>query len=204
MQSHAQIPLVIAHEKAHIHHHDHWLKPIVFLLLSVYWFNPLIWIAYILFCQDIELTCDERVINELGMEAKKSYSYALLDCSVKHTSIAMCPLAFGEVGVKQRVKNILRYKKPAFWTIIGALLAILVISVVFLTNPTSNLTDPTPGAIYRLQDDDSSVPASILLFEDDKFQFTTSPLSSYLNIGTYRILLITKIQDNNFAFRVDF
>ena len=129
---------VIAHEKAHIKRHDHWIKPFGFLLMSVYWFNPLVWVAYILLCRDIELACDEKVLEQIGVEEKKNYSKALLDCSVNCKSIAMCPLAFGEVGVKQRVKNILNYKKPAFWIIVIAIISCVVVGVCFLTNPTSN------------------------------------------------------------------
>jgi beta-lactamase regulating signal transducer with metallopeptidase domain len=126
---------VIAHEKAHIARKDHWIKPLGFLLLTVYWFNPLIWVAYILLCRDIELACDERVMREIGFEQKKAYSSALLASAVSRRSIAMCPLAFGEVGVRQRVKNVLHYKKPAFWIIVAALLSCAVLAVCFLTNP---------------------------------------------------------------------
>ncbi|MGE4354477.1 MAG: M56 family metallopeptidase [Oscillospiraceae bacterium] len=126
---------VVAHEQAHIKRRDHWIKPIGFLLLTVYCFNPLIWLAYILLCRDIELACDERVVKELGAEDKKAYSKALLTCSIDRRSIAACPLAFGEVGVKQRVKNVLNYKKPAFWIIIAALASCIVVAVCFLTNP---------------------------------------------------------------------
>lgn len=128
---------VVAHEKAHIKRRDHWIKPIGFLLLTIYWFNPLIWLAYILLCRDIELACDERVVKQMSAEDKKAYSKALLTCSVDRRSIAACPLAFGEVGVKQRIKNVLNYKKPAFWIIIVALVSCVVMAVCFLTNPKS-------------------------------------------------------------------
>lgn len=128
---------VIAHEKAHLKRRDHLWKPIGFLLLSVYWFNPLIWLAYVLLCRDIEVACDEKVIKERGLDIKKPYSEALINCSVPRRSIAACPIAFGEVGVKERVKNVLNYKTPAFWIIIVALIACLVTAVCFLTNPRS-------------------------------------------------------------------
>ena len=105
---------VIAHEEAHIRRHDHWWKPFGFLLLSIHWFNPLMWLGYVFLCRDIELACDEKVIKALGEEAKADYSQALLNCSVSRKRIAACPLAFGEVGVKQRIKSVLHYKKPAF------------------------------------------------------------------------------------------
>ncbi len=126
---------VIAHEQAHIRRKDHWWKPLGFLLLAVYWFNPLMWLAYVLLCRDIELACDEKVIKELGSEQRADYTQALLSCSVNRRMIAACPLAFGEVGVKARVRSVMNYKKPAFWIIIAALLACAAVAVCFLTNP---------------------------------------------------------------------
>ena len=129
---------VIAHENAHIHRKDHWWKPFGFLVLTLHWFNPLMWLGYVLLCRDIELACDEKVIKELNTEQKADYSQALLTCSVNRRMIAACPLAFGEVGVKDRVKSILNYKKPAFWIIVVAIIASVAVAVCFLTNPTSN------------------------------------------------------------------
>lgn len=126
---------VIAHEKAHIARKDHWIKPIAFLLLSFYWFNPLVWVAYILLCRDIELACDEKVIKEMGENHKKAYSEALLKCSAPGRMISACPLAFGEVGVKKRIVNVLNYKKPAFWIILVSLLMCVVVAVCFMTKP---------------------------------------------------------------------
>lgn len=130
-----QAAYVIAHEQAHLHRHDHWWKPFGFLLLSVYWFNPLIWVAYILLSRDIELACDEKVIRSMETADKQAYSEALLVCSVNRRMIAACPLAFGEVGVKARVKSVLNYKKPAFWVIVVSVVICLAIAVCFLTNP---------------------------------------------------------------------
>ena len=130
-----KVVYVIAHEKAHLKRHDHWWKPLGFALLSVYWFNPVIWVAYILLCRDIELACDERVIKELGESDKKGYADALLFCSVPRKMIAACPLAFGEAGVKERVKAVLNYKKPAFWMLAAAVAACMIAAVCFLTNP---------------------------------------------------------------------
>lgn len=126
---------VIAHEEAHIRRHDHWWKPFGFLLLSIHWFNPLMWLGYVFLCRDIELACDEKVIKALGEEAKADYSQALLNCSVSRKRIAACPLAFGEVGVKQRIKSVLHYKKPAFWILIAAIVVCCVVAVCFLTDP---------------------------------------------------------------------
>ncbi len=126
---------VIAHEKAHLKRCDHLIKPLSFLLLTVYWFNPLLWVAYVLLCRDIELACDEKVIKQMGVEVKKPYSDALINCSIPRRAISACPLAFGEVGVKSRIKAVLSYKKPAFWIIIAAVVASVVLSVCFLTDP---------------------------------------------------------------------
>ena len=120
---------VIAHEKAHLKRRDHWWKPVGFLLLTVYWFHPLMWLAYVLLCRDIELACDEKVIKELGEAQKRPYSEALLYCSVPRRRIVACPLAFGEVGVKERVKSVLHYKKPAFWVIMTTVLVCVIVAV---------------------------------------------------------------------------
>ncbi len=128
---------VLAHENAHLKRRDHLWKPLGFLLLAVYWFNPLMWLAYILLCRDIELACDEKVLKQMGSDAKKPYSEALLNCSVKPRMIAACPLAFGEVGVKDRIKSVLSYKKPAFWIIVVAIVLCVAAVVFFFTNPVS-------------------------------------------------------------------
>jgi len=126
---------VLAHERAHIARKDHWWKPLGYMILTIYWFNPVLWLAYILLCRDIELACDEKVIRDMAVQEKKAYSEALLSCSVSRRSIAACPLAFGEVGVKERVKTVLNYRKPAFWIVLVAVLALIVTAVCFLTDP---------------------------------------------------------------------
>ena len=126
---------VVAHEKAHIRRKDHWWKPLGFLLLTVYWFNPLMWVAYILLCRDIELACDEKVIAELENDQRADYTQALVTCAVNRRMIAACPLAFGEVGVKDRVNSIMNYRKPTFWIIVTALVVCIVVAVCFLTDP---------------------------------------------------------------------
>ena len=130
---------VIAHEKAHLARRDHWWKPLGFLILTVHWFNPLCWIAYVLLCRDIELACDEKVIRQMDLNGKKQYSTALLEFSTGRRLVTICPLAFGEVGVKERVKNVLNYKKPAFWLIVVAIIACGVVTVCFATNPKQEL-----------------------------------------------------------------
>lgn len=140
----ATFSYVIAHEKAHLARCDHLIKPLAFLLLAVYWFQPLFWVAYILLCRDIEYACDEKVIKDESEEARRAYSMALLSCSIHRRSIAACPLAFGEVGVRERVKNVMNYKKPAFWIILLAVIAIVVTAVCFLTNPKADVPYEPP------------------------------------------------------------
>ncbi len=131
---------VIAHEQAHIRRKDHIWKPLGFLLLTLHWFNPLMWLGYILLCRDIELACDEKVIQEMDAGTKADYTQALVDCSVSRRSIAACPLAFGEVGVKARVRSVLHYKKPAFWIVLVAVVICVAVAVCFLTNPMDRIS----------------------------------------------------------------
>lgn len=133
--SEADEPYVLSHEMAHVKRGDHFWKPFGFLVLSVYWYNPLMWIAYILLCRDIERACDEKVIKNMKNGEKKDYSEALLSCSVDRKMISACPLAFGETNVKGRVRSVLNYKKPAFWIIIAAVAVCLAVAVFFLTDP---------------------------------------------------------------------
>ena len=152
---------VIAHEKAHILRRDHLWKPIGFLLLALHWFNPLMWLGYVLLCRDIELACDEKVIKDLASEEKADYSQALLNCSVSRSVIAACPLAFGEVSVKNRVKSVLHYKKPAFWVILVAILACVAAAVCFLTDPASgNLSSMEDLAIGQVLENAEKVLTS--------------------------------------------
>ena len=128
---------VIAHERAHLARRDHWWKVLGYLVLALHWFNPLVWVAYILFCRDIELACDERVVKGLDGAARADYSQALLSCAAPGRAVAACPLAFGEGNIKTRVKSALHYKKPAFWVAAAAVLAVVIMAVCFLTNPKS-------------------------------------------------------------------
>lgn len=130
-----KLEYVVAHEQAHIRRRDHWWKPLGFLLLTIHWFNPLMWLAYVLLCRDIESACDEKVIKELGNEQRADYSQALLACSVSRRMIAACPLAFGETGVKKRVRSVLSYRKPAFWIIVVSAIICVIAAVCFLTDP---------------------------------------------------------------------
>ncbi len=133
--SQENILYVIAHEKAHIRRRDHWWKPLGFLLVTVYWFNPVLWLGYRAFCRDIELACDEAVIRNMNNQQRADYAGALLACSVRPHTLAACPLAFGEVGVKTRIKSVMHYRKPAFWILLVAAVLCLAVAVCFLTDP---------------------------------------------------------------------
>lgn len=139
--SQGDILSVVAHEEAHIKRRDHWWKPLGFLLLAVYWFNPLLWLGYVLLCRDIEAACDQRVIRDMDVTQRKAYSDTLLACSAPRHLITACPLAFGETGVKSRIKAVLNYKKPAFWLVIAAVVATIVAAVCLLTNPKATVSD---------------------------------------------------------------
>ena len=143
---------VIAHEQAHLRRGDHLWKPLGFLLLTIHWFNPLMWLSYVLLCRDIELACDEKVIKELGFEQRADYMQALVSCSVSRRRIAACPLAFGEIGVKERVKSVMNYKKPTFWIILAAIIACIVLAVCFLTDPVASKTEqPSDPAVSNTE-----------------------------------------------------
>lgn len=129
---------VLSHERAHLARRDHWWKPLGFALLAVYWFNPVLWLAYTLLCRDIELACDERVIRTMDESVVKTYSTVLLACSMPRKAVITCPLAFGEVGVKERVRNALHYKKPAFWVVAASVTVCVVVAVCFLTDPPTD------------------------------------------------------------------
>ena len=141
---------VVAHEQAHIRRKDHWWKPLGFLLLTVYWFNPLMWVAYVLLCRDIELACDEKVIAQLGNDQRADYTQALVACSVNRRMISACPLAFGEVGVKERVKSIMNYRKPAFWVIVFAIIACIAVAVCFLTDPIDSAENSLETIMHQV------------------------------------------------------
>lgn len=149
---------VIAHEQAHIRRKDHWWKPLGFLVLAVHWFNPLVWISYILLCRDIELACDEKVIREMGSAERADYSQALLCCSVRQKHPGACPLAFGEVGVKERVKRVLHYRKPAVYLVALAVVCCLGAAVCFLTSPRTESDGASPASAAGDPDTDRTIP----------------------------------------------
>ena len=145
---------VIAHETAHIRRHDHWWKPLGYLLLTLYWFHPLCWLAYGLFCRDIEKACDEKVIRNMDRDGMAAYSQALLESSVPRKRVAACPLAFGEIGVKQRVRGILQYQKPPLHRIVAAGLAAVLLAVCLMTDPFPYKRHSVPVKWFDAQDED--------------------------------------------------
>lgn len=150
---------IIAHEKVHLSRCDHLWKPFGYLLLCIYWFNPLCWIAYMMLCRDIELACDEKVIKNMSFEAKKEYSRVLLSCATQRRPVSVCPLAFGEVGVRERVKSVLNYKKPTFWITMLAIVVCVIVAICFLTNPLAedaeSENDIYEKVVAGLGDDDT-------------------------------------------------
>lgn len=185
----AQTEYVAAHEMAHIRRRDYWWKPLGFFILSVYWFHPLCWVSYILFCRDIEMACDEQVVKAMGPESKKAYAKALLSCSVKQKSVTACPLAFGEVGVKERIKSILTYKKPAFWVVVISIAVCIITAVCFLTDPSEKdtgelSTESVDEAESHIKPGtDIDVPAEVLMeakqYVEECYQTSLGELYNY-------------------------
>ncbi len=154
----ATLAAVIAHEQAHIQRKDHWWKPLGFLVLAVHWFNPLVWVSFLLLCRDIELACDEKVIREMEPAQRADYSQALLCCSVRQKHTGACPLAFGEVGVKERVKRVLHYRKPAVHLVVLAVVCCFGAAVCFLTNPQTEPNGVPPASTAGKLDTNRTIP----------------------------------------------
>jgi len=156
---------ILAHERTHLDKGDHWIKMIGFLALAVHWFNPLVWVSYILLCKDMEMACDERVVQFMELEERKAYSAALLRCSTNRAHYAACPVAFGEISVKYRIKSILNYRKPGFWISLLAVVAFVFVAVCFMTNPRTVVEIPV----------DADVPLREMS-QEDPAQFTPAVL----------------------------
>lgn len=146
-----EMDYVLAHEQAHLRRGDHLWKPLGYALLALHWFNPLVWLAYWLFCRDVEAACDERVVRYFSADDRKAYSTALLACSQGRHAVLACPLAFGELGVRARIKAVLHYKKPAFWVVLAAVIACVAVAVCFLTDPLG------AGGTLRAVEEDPSI-----------------------------------------------
>lgn len=216
----SDLEYIIAHEKAHIRRRDYIWKPLGFALLTIYWFNPVLWIAYILLCRDIESACDEKVLKEKGTEIKKAYSEALINASAPRKLISACPLAFGETSVKSRVKGVLNYKKPAFWIIVVAITLCIATAVCFLTNPKDEekedfvrplqnypVTEIGGYDIYKYFESIDPIKPSLLLYDNPKtFTFSWSGFSSYIAVGKYELdenTLTLKTDDGMYTYVFD-
>lgn len=152
---------ILAHERTHLDKGDHWIKLIGFLALVLHWFNPLVWVSYILLCKDIEMACDQRVVQFMDLPERKAYSAALLDCSTHKVHYAACPVAFGEVSVKYQIKSVLSYKKPAFWISLLGVLAIALVAVCLGTNPVEKQEDPEAALVQSSrQNPETFAPAT--------------------------------------------
>lgn len=184
---------VIAHENTHIKRRDYLIKPIGFLILSVYWFNPLLWIAYVLLCRDIELACDERTIKNFDRLKRAEYSSALLSLGVTRKSIAACPVAFGEVDIKKRVKNVLNYKKPAFWIIAAAIAFCVIFALCFLTNPVRDSDKEYDNDSYEIINPDNGIipDGTVSVKEDD-----TGSLQAGESLTLDDVITLSKKGDN--------
>lgn len=185
----AQLPYVLAHERAHLRRGDPLWKVLGFAILAVYWFHPLFWLAYALFCRDLELACDEQVIKALSAGEKKAYSHALVACSLHRRAVIACPLAFGEVGVKTRVQAVLHYKKPARWLALLAVLVCVAAAVCFLTDPKTQEAAVLHSGTYQMENGDG-LPAWLTISSDEggqQFIFSSDPFSSYMPTGTYTL-----------------
>lgn len=189
--SNEDMELVLAHENAHIKRKDHFIKPLGFLILSVYWFNPVIWFCFVLFCKDIEGACDERVLKTFGAEVKKNYSKALINLSTMQKRITACPIAFGENDVKSRVKSILNYKKPAFWIVIASIAATVIASICFLTNPKESRIFPMSSQI--MNNSISSIEPDKIVNNIKKILNLPKNIDLYLSDNTCQIILNDKL-----------
>lgn len=138
---------ILAHERTHLDKGDHWIKMLGFLALAVHWFNPLVWVSYILLCKDIEMACDERVVQFMELDERKAYSSALLQCSTTKAHYAACPVAFGEISVKYRIKSILNYRKPSFWISLLAVIAFVFMAVCLMTSPQKVVEVPVDADV---------------------------------------------------------
>ena len=192
---------VLSHERAHLARRDHWWKPLGFALLAVYWFNPVLWLAYALLCRDIELACDERVIRTMDESAVKTYSTVLLACSMPRKAVITCPLAFGEVAVKERVRNALRYKKPAFWVVAASVAVCVVVAVCFLTNPPTDTDAAGLVGFHREQvtyadvtDESGAQPSNVQLTAEE-----TDAVYALLDALQYKRLGVASAMEDCYA-----
>ena len=210
----AEMGFVVAHERAHIARKDHWWKFLGYGVLAVHWFNPLVWLGYVLLCRDLEMACDEAVIRSLDLAERKAYSQALLSCAARHSLIGACPVAFGEVSVGERIKSVMNYKKPKFWICLTAVLAVIVAAVCFLTVPSTadeELAARLGGNVFTWEKKYADVFSfEIELDEDGTCYFIDGVDPYYTGYGVWCVEDgLLKIRDDGkmkyryFYFRVD-
>ena len=172
---------ILAHERTHLEKGDHWFKMVGFIALAIHWFNPLVWAAYMCLCKDIEMACDERVVQFMDLEDRKRYSAALLTCSASRAHFAACPVAFGEVSVKERIMSVLNYKKPGFWISLLGVIAIIFVAVCLVTSPAEEVPVAPPETTER------AAPANTVTVKNpDEFLAAIAPDTEIiLEPGTY-------------------
>ena len=184
---------VLAHEQAHLRRGDHLWKPLGYVLLSIYWFNPLCWVAYFLFCRDVEQACDEAVIERMDTQQKKDYSAALLACAAPNR-VQVCPLAFAEVGVKQRIAGVLNYRKPKFWVVALAALLCVSLTAGLLTDPVkaTKTEDTTQQTLPTGEEISTTVGVPLNVRSEPTL---SSPVIAMLETGTQIQILRTQSVD---------
>lgn len=178
---------VIEHERAHLQRHDHWWKPLGYVLLSVHWFNPVLWAAYIVLCRDIEGACDEEVVADMDRVQIAQYSQALLTCAVQKRTISACPVAFGETDVKGRIRNVLNYHRPAFWVTLVSIAACVITAVCFLTNPLAQ-SEPEEKVVVPgryTYSGSTGNPYILELNEDGTFRYIEGDFIGYIGTGQW-------------------
>ena len=184
---------VLAHEQAHLRRGDHLWKPLGYVLLSIYWFNPLCWVAYFLFCRDVEQACDEAVIERMDTQQKKDYSAALLACAAPNR-VQVCPLAFAEVGVKQRIAGVLNYRKPKFWVVALSLVLCITLTAGLLTDPVkaTKTEDTTQQTLPTGEEISTTVGVPLNVRSEPTL---SSPVIAMLETGTQIQILRTQSVD---------
>lgn len=197
----SEIGFVVAHEKAHISRKDHWWKFLGYVALAIHWFNPLVWLGYILLCRDLEMACDEAVIQSLELADRKAYSHALLSCSARHSLIGVCPVAFGEVSVGERIKNVLKYRKPKLWICVIAVLSVIGAAVCFLTVPSTKdeeIAARLGGNVFTWEKKELGIFSfEIELDEDGTCHFYDGVDPAYMGLGAWWVEDgILKIRDD--------
>lgn len=198
---------VLAHENAHIRRLDHLWKPLGFAIVSIHWFNPLVWIGYQALCRDIEMACDERVIRDMDKTGIRAYLESLLRCAAPGSRQFLCPLAFGEGDVTGRIRSMLRYRKPGILMVITGVAVSLLLTACFLTSPpesTAQPTEPRTNRVYTIDSQDGLLMPRFQLHADGTFFFTENPLSSYLGHGVYTIedrILTLQTDDGHYIWK---